>query len=373
MSPWALLPVMLVFASNASAQSDPNVWDYAKSCFERLHLDPADLAGPFDCESANAKRLVSTVDGQVMDLDKCSGSGCATSIPSHCDYGTWLDDGCYGHSWIQVLPTPSNPKVKAALLCRHKTRWSAAGSPIFGDMEGTTMVAGFDDVAMIVHNAGNGETCWFQSDDGSDVHLDGLSVPGPAKVRDHDFWVRPTDARDVMCVKCHDSGPWMNSRWMYNATQGLLNGDDTSPYKNSEPPFDNWPQPHFVELADDDTCTSCHHIAAAQPGVGGTIGAPDFHTCDKWIERATGRAHPKATAAGSGFDVTHWMPLGHGLSDATAWQAQYGANVKALVDCCQAVGTKPQSQWPAGCQEKLPTRTCPVAEAADGSCPVPIP
>jgi hypothetical protein len=363
------LALACVFAAALPAAADPNpdVWDYAKGCFERLHLDADDLKGPFDC--TQGKRLVSTVDGVVQDRDKCSGASCATDIPTECDYGTWLDNGCYGHSYIQVVPTPSNPQVKAALLCRHKTRWGLGPAPLL-DLEGN-QISGFDDVAMIVHNRGNGETCWFQSPDGEEAHIDGTIVPGPATVKNHDFWIRPASARNIMCIKCHDSGPWMNSRWMNNTAGSDLAGDN-GPYKNSEPPFDKWPQPKFVELADDDTCTSCHHIAASHKGVDSadSLGGPDFHTCDEWIQRATGRPHPLATTKGKTFEVTHWMPDGHGLGTEKEWNDTYRAKVDRIVACCQAVGSKPKNQWPTGCREETVTASCPVAESSDGSCPV---
>jgi hypothetical protein len=368
-----LLP--LAVSGAASADPDPDVWEYAKSCYERLHLDPDDLAGRFDC--TQGKRLVSTVDGVVQDLDMCQGASCAKTIPAECDYGTWLDDNCYGHSYVQVLATPSNPKVKAALLCRHKTRWGLGPAPLL-DLNGD-LITGFDDIAMIVHNSGNGETCWFQSPDGEDAHMDGSSVPGPHTVRDHDYWIRPTSTRDIMCIKCHDSGPWMNSRWMNNVIGSELAGNMADPLKgpyfNSEPPFDKWPEPKFAELADDDTCTSCHHIAAARRNIDedDSIGGPHFKTCREWIERATGaEVHPNASATGRTFAVTHWMPEGHGLTSETEWENTYRSKVNAIVDCCTAVGTKPANQWPEGCQEEIAPRTCPVPEAADGSCPVAV-
>jgi hypothetical protein len=351
----------------AAADADPDVWTYAKSCFERLHLDANDLSGPFDC--TKGKRLVSTVEGVVQDRDLCQGESCAKDIPETCDYGTWLDYQCYGHSFIQVVPTPSNANVKAALLCRHKTRWAAGPAPLLGP-DGK-LTSGFDDIAMIVHNKENGETCWFQSDEGGDAHLDGLSVPGPATVRDHRFWYKPVDTRGVTCIKCHDSGPWMNSRWMNNAIGGELAGDQSNPlkgpYKNSEPPFDTWPKPVFVELADDDTCTQCHHIAAAHPGVDGadSLGGPDFHTCDEWIRRATGWPHPKASAKGHSFEVTYWMPQGHGLESVDEWSKTYRDKVERIIGCCKAAGAHPDdpSVWPPGCEKECPR------DRVDGKCP----
>jgi hypothetical protein len=291
-------------------------------------------------------------------------------MPSSCDYGTWLDNKCYGHSYIQVLPTPSNSHVKAALMCRHKTRWAAGPAPLL-DPDGG-LVSGFDDIAMIVHNRGSGETCWFQTDDGPNMHLDGTIVPGPATVKDHDFWMKPTDTRDVMCIKCHDSGPWMNSRWMNNAIGSDLAGDPgdplKGPYLNSEPPFDTWPKPVFVELSDDDTCTECHHIAAARTGVDSadSLGGPDFHTCDEWIRRATGRAHPKASAKGQSFEVTHWMPQGHGLENVAEWDSTYHDKVERIVACCKAAGAKPDhpGDWPSGCR----VEKCSGSRDADGNC-----
>ncbi len=364
----AAVVLLLAGSGPAAADSDPDVWEYAKSCFERLHLDADDLKGSFDC--TKGKRLVSTVEGVVQDLDLCKDAGCAKEIPDACDYGTWLDNKCYGHSYIQVVPTPSNPQVKAALLCRHKTRWGLGPAPLL-DLEGN-LVTGFDDIAMIVHNRGNGETCWFQTEDGKSQHLDGTIVPGPATVSGHDFWMKPSDTRDVMCIKCHDSGPWMNSRWMNNTIGSDLAGDN-GPYKNSEPPFDTWPEPKFVEIDGDDTCTMCHHIAAARASVdrANSIGGPDFRTCDAWIRLATGKVHARASTMGQSFEVTHWMPDGHGLTSEGEWNKTYHDKVERIVACCKAVGSgKPESQWPNGCQVESVTASCPMAEDADGNCPV---
>ncbi len=355
-----------------AAPAAPAVASYAKQCFAKLHLDPADLAGPFNCTIG--KRLVTTVHGQVADRDKCQGDACQTGLPEKCDRGAWLDDNCYGHSYLQVLPTPSNPKVKAALLCRHKTRWELGPAPLI-DLN-DNYISGFDDVAMIVHNEGNGETCWFQSPDGEDEHLDGASVPGPATVtREGQFWITPESTRDIMCVKCHDSGPWMNSPWIYTQAGEDLGLEEIAtpnhPYKNSTPPFDAWPEPKFVKLTDDETCTTCHHIAAARRNVSDApLGGPHFKTCTDWIERTIGGVdHPRATDEGKSDELRYWMPLGHGLS-AADWEAQNRAAVERVKACCLAVGTQPQSAWPSGCVEDFPVPSCPVAEDSDGNCPV---
>jgi hypothetical protein len=149
--------------------------NYANECLARLGVDPAEFARTFNCvDPAVAKPLPVEVDGtaKLTCLETRDGpceyakdvQELNQTFPK-CDYPTWLNDRCYGDSYVQVIAS-KNPDVKGALLCRHKTSFTGT----FDD---------FDDVAMIVHNSSSGETCWFQSETGSRVHLPGHNVPGP--------------------------------------------------------------------------------------------------------------------------------------------------------------------------------------------------
>ena len=379
--------------------------DYTNACLKAIHLDPAkDLIGPWDCTSGNPLEV--RVNGKVKDIGKCAGPKCAPGVDASegnccpnegdptlakCDYPAWLDNKCYGNSFVQEVKT-SNPMVQAVLLCRHKKRISAKPDK-------------FDDIAIIAHNSGNGETCWFQAE--KDAALDG-KVHGPlsSQVRP-DFWMTPTETRDVYCVKCHDNGPFMNSRWMRNAIS--LEDSDVTPYRNSTPPFDIWPQPVWVKLdpkkdkLDDNLneCTFCHKIAAGLQNVDprGGIGGPHFRTCGpepatslkaSWIARSTGNKHPFASDIGDEESVVYWMPetgdgrtphdgnksknqeIGHKKTD---FEGKYRDHINELLKCCSAAGREPSKpeKWPAGCLEhKQPCDSCPVPEV-NGKCPVSIP
>ncbi|NRA98045.1 MAG: hypothetical protein HRU14_17755, partial [Planctomycetes bacterium] len=289
-----------------------NVWEYADRCYSLLGLtNHDDLKGPFDC--LDGELLPVHVNGVKKDIGEPAA---AATFPGECDYPAWLfaaSEHCYGHSRIQVLDTPSNGNIKAVLLCRHKQIWS-------------DVATAFDDIAMIVHNRSNGETCWFQTDDGgapANYQRDGTSVPGPKTVADHSFWMTPDATASVNCITCHDSGPWVNSRWMDNAINAGVPTmkDGKGAYKNSEPPFDTWPEPTFITVARSGLnmggkqCSLCHKIAAKD-----NFGR-DFATCTEWIENSVGRRYPTrhagppsdiTTATGESVPVAYWMPKGHG-------------------------------------------------------------
>lgn len=322
----ALAALLLAWAAPASADpNDPDLQTYARRCFARLAVDPADLAGPFDC--LDGKRLPTRVHGQIQDSDVCTGAGCATDFPASCDFPAWLRGGgqCYGHSYITTFRPQSNDKVRVALLCRHKTEWTADPQ-------------NFDDIAMIVHNQGNGETCWFQTEtDAISVALDGERVPGPATAGAESFWLRPTETADIDCFRCHDSSPFMVSPWLRKSVGTALNDRPDHPYRYSEKPFDRWPVPRFVKvekrgLAEGDrSCTSCHKIA-----VGGTRGGQTMQTCAEWIDwTTTAGTIPSQNETRDSRNV--FMPLvaNEGLLDHAAFASRYDAHVKHLKKCCE--------------------------------------
>jgi hypothetical protein len=347
-----LLVVVLALAlssNQAFGRDNPPVWIYAKQCFDKVGLNnDEDLDGPFDCR--DGVQLPVTVNGHIGDIGLCSGKHCLDDFPDDakgCDAPAWLGgaEQCYGHSYLRLWVPKSNKDVRAALLCRHSERWS--DNP-----------RNFNDIAMIVHNVKNGETCWFQSRLGRIVRLNGTKVDGPAKVRTHLFWQRPKKAMQIGCIGCHDSGPFVMSPWISRAFKGTRFFDTKKgPYKNSVPPFDKWPQPRYVDIGkfglsgSMKPCTACHKIAAGGSLDSDGDGNNDmlWQTCERWIDWATdGRENVLAINKTNLKKEPIYMPLAgfshrEGfLMPGREWNRAYKDHVDQLRNCCQRLGSDPR-------------------------------
>ena len=206
--------------------------------------------------------------------------------------------------------------------------------------------------SMIVHNEANGETCWFQTkSDDIVVALDGENVPGPAEVRDHDFWVSPAETADIACVRCHDSSPFMVSPWIRRAVGNALDDKRFHPYRNSEKPFDRWPKPRFVRVKKaglkqgDASCTSCHKIAVQFDEsiriAGYSAKRIVSQTCTQWIDWTTGYG----TIPGQNTTRARrrvWMPDSgdgkFGTYHRRDFRKRYRKHLAHLKKCCKALG-----------------------------------
>jgi hypothetical protein len=243
----------------------------------------------------------------------------------------------------------------------------------------------FDDIAMIMHNNDNGETCWFQSEDG-DVAMDGENVPVPHAEDAPEQtiggitrgWHKPSDTAGINCIHCHDNGPWMNSRWMFNS--GIDLRDGLGPYINDGFAFKDWKKPKFVtvdafELKSEPghtfekkSCTSCHKIHS---GESDDVYNPDRFkgaggkSLQEWINFTVGRKSyitgdfPKnSNATGQGFDIAYWMPPRpsnfHDVyaADAADWGVHYKKHVDKLLDCAKSKGASSGRGDP--CKEMKP-------------------
>ncbi len=278
------------------------------------------------------------------------------AFPPACDRPAWLDNNnnqCYGNTYVQRIEIKKDDKLKvnAVLLCRHKTQ--------FGDDGDTT----FDDVALIMHNPGNGRTCWFQAPTGT-RNLDGTKVLYPHKDtkvavdNKHDFWFTPQRTATVKCAGCHDNGPWMNSYWMRQAN--VVPADDEM-YAIPGDQFKNagW-KLKFVSDVNvapgmDSTgrqqaaCTSCHRISVREVSVTPLVGigvAPlGEGTCRRWLHWTTrgGPAHdnfpPSISKYGKTWEKAGWMPervAGRLVPDTEAqWDLSYKAHVEKVLVCCE--------------------------------------
>jgi hypothetical protein len=249
------------------------------------------------------------------------------------------------------------PDVKAALLCRHKKKWTDSDE--------------FPDVAMIFHNKQNGQTCWFQTDDSGERVVNGVKVPSPLAEKANGFWMKPQATAGVQCIQCHDNGPWMNSRWMNDSLRRLKGkgapgdplqanefqdsdnplADDKGKYLSEGIGFSAWKPPTYVTVArhnlahdEDKTCTRCHNIAAADT-TSDSSQAP-YRNCSNlksWIAYTTGTEYAKSTNhTGMDFTVANWMPDGHFDTGATdtlqKWSDRYKPHLDDLVACCKAKG-----------------------------------
>lgn len=342
-------------STHAYDVDDPPVWKYAENCFEALELsDISELEGPFNCEAGVPLEL--HVNGIRSDIGHCTGDDCPTNFPTVCDSPAWLDASfnCYGNSFMQLITPSNNKNVKGVLLCRHNKTW-------------TDKIRRFDDIAMIVHNKKNGETCWFQSQ--INTQLNGRRVKGPSKVRSHLFWQRPIGARDILCIACHDSGPFVVSPWIRKAfTNSSYFNSAKAPYKNTTKPFDKWPVPRFIEIGDaglEDSvkpCTSCHKIAAG--GLAKIVSTTQsrqpkprqWDTCNRWIKWATSERGAKGRPITNHFKSEPvYMPFatnsrmeGH-LSYGAEWNQAYKEHVEQLLTCCAQIGKNP-SDTDANCK-----------------------
>jgi hypothetical protein len=355
---------------------------YAKGCYDRLKIKTTDFPGPFKCK--DGKQLVVKDAGVVKDINLGgkANPNAAADFPATCDYPSWLPNGakqCYGNSYIQKIKVTDD--VQAALLCRHKLVWSDDDKD-------------FNDIAMILHNDANGETCWFQTSDtdtcrrctaganagaacaknadcpgsacstlAAVAHCDGTNVPAPHTNPAKSFFLTPKATSKINCVRCHDNGPWMNSRWMNNT---ITLEDDQGKYVNNGYGFSTavdvdglgllkaWAPTTFVVVGRDgltvkkaDSCDTCHRIHAKEvtPDPKPAFNDRNYQTFANWLDYAIGndsawadKFPPKSNATGQGFDVAYWMPVGHGEANAANWKTTYKSHIDKLRACMAAKG-----------------------------------
>ncbi len=392
---------------------DDNVRNYACHCYDRLGISPADVKAALGGDTVHCKtgatQLYTTekcpkhndfsttgqADCKVRDIQigGANNPDAAANFPASCDRPAWLTDGgnlCYGNTYIHkweitaTKPRAGQSNVTIALLCRHKKVWSDDN-------------ANFDDIAMIMHNSDNGQTCWFQQPyspdpntrdrnpanhyEGLQSRNDGASVPlphgadgpvQPAAWNPKTYptpiplpppmlgpatrgWLKPSEAVQVNCIQCHDNGPWMNSRWLFNS--GLKLRDGFQPYINKGFGFKDWKEPKFVTVDnfelkkeaghayENKSCTACHKIHSGE--------APGGVSLSSWINYTVGRTSPnKSNATGQDFKIAYWMPTreyctdtacNHSphdvyAADAGDWDNHYKKHVDNLLICAKSKG-----------------------------------
>ncbi len=219
----------------------------------------------------------------------------------------------------------------------------------------------FDEINIVSHNLTNGKTCWFTAKAARPftvgAGINGRIVPSPSglpttptsrnaprgyeKIHPESealtsdwkvaktslpnpsaLWMSPTQLvkNEPMCVKCHDSGPYMYSPYIAQTTQLPSN-----PFGKYQPraigqAFKAWPQP-FAMTTRGNTCTTCHRMG-------------NMHSCGLATLQATGVVTATGTSAtGQLFPLSHWMNPGN-LHSKLQWDEAFKKSAKEIADCC---------------------------------------
>jgi hypothetical protein len=325
---------LLTAGDNLQARQDENPAEYTI----RDHgLECAREIGPLPAFSC--------LDGELIPVT-LNGTPITNHQPhQECDRPPLLglggsDGQCTPYSRIGRLPGinalgQEDPNIQWAFICRRYSIRPAADDPMF------------EDVAIVGHNRATGATCFFQTlTDG----IRATRVPPPAEapeatpageIKAADFWLSPQQTANINCHHCHDSDPFIHTphvdqvRIQVNGQSVPIvppgpnlraNPPEMSRYHFVGEPFRGWPAPVRLRPLGN-SCTSCHNIGSRA-------------TCERFTEAATGRTAPNYISTyGWSWPRSHWMPPdveATGMSQAD-WQADFGASVQKIVDCCQNI------------------------------------
>jgi hypothetical protein len=152
-----LIAAVLVAIPVPASAGDPltDLPTYAEDCWTQLGLTQAQIKAnlrgkTFDCKRGTPLPVVWTSTGAPtvhINLDLWSVSHPAPTMwpinltredappldfPPGCDKPAWLTEKCYGHSYIQQIPT-GRKEVRGILLCRHKYDWIGLAARANGD------------------------------------------------------------------------------------------------------------------------------------------------------------------------------------------------------------------------------------------------
>jgi hypothetical protein len=231
-------------------------------------------------------------------------------------------------------------------------KWICRRLSFHADWNDTTIP--YDDVGVILYNARNGASCWYDDTDGTGLAGDNwpdidLTAPD-ADPSDHLRYFYQTEGQS--CVGCHDNDPFNLTPHLQSVTW------QTGTYVfggfgrvNLEGGVSSTGARHLVspEVA---ACTACHRISSTE-------------TCDSWaldamgVDKGAGYQQVVNNAAGDAADplwhLGTWMPFGIPIGTAAEWEAEYGVARDAIVQCCQNPGVDgPGCTW-----EPVPSAVLP--------------
>ena len=188
----------------------------------------------------------------------------------------------------------------------------------------------FDEIDVIAHNPGTGETCWFQASAEGGVPVNGAEVPAPTAAVDDSFWKTPQAVAEDGCGDCHDNDPFMFSPFV-GQVWSAVPVNPFGPYAHVAPQFGFGAWPTTAMTPRDNTCVGCHRI-----GIGAVnYAGQKVGSCAQLTEWMTGiEVPPGADGPASTYPLSHGMPPGFGQSEE-AWNTIYAASVAQLRSCCE--------------------------------------
>ena len=310
-----LMPALLAMCVSVAAPAfadkhEQTVLEYGAQCAREIGEIP-----PFDCNSGS--EIPITVNGKPLgpyDFTK------QCDRPSLLFPDEDLDQQCLPHSRILNL---SRGLTQISAYCRqNKPR-----------AQPTTT---YDQVVIVLHHAGNGKTCWFESRD-KEKGFDASRVPPPNEktppgghVPAVEFWKSPGQLAAVKrtCVSCHDASPYVQSPYIAQVWDKVPT-DPWGRYSNIGPAFESH---HFTAISTPgNTCVGCHRIGSDQ-------------SCQLFIGFSAGKAalsSPHVLPRGNNelansYPLSHWMPMptDSNMSEEQ-WNAANMKSVDALLSCCK--------------------------------------
>lgn len=320
--------LLMLFAATGHAQT---FYEYSAQCAKEVTPIPA-----FSCMAGEVIPI--TVNGQIT-----------TSYTATCDKPSMVpavDAGNQGQCvpGSRALVLRDDPTAQISAICRKYVVRDPSSHL-------------FDEINIVSHNLQNGKTCWFTAKAArpftAGAGINGRIVPSPSGIpirtapRGYEkihpesealnpgwklektalpnpaaLWMSPTQLvkNEPMCVKCHDSGPYMYSPYIAQTTQLPSN-----PFGKYQPravgqAFKQWPQP-FAITTRGNTCTTCHRMG-------------NMNSCSAATQMATGQATaPGTSTAGQQFPLSHWMSPGN-LHSLAQWNEAFKKSAKEIADCC---------------------------------------
>lgn len=297
-----IVAVMGMAAGTSNAR-EPGVLEYGEQCAKEIGAIPA-----FNCN-----------DGTDIPITIEGAPPAPGAAPKQCDKPSLLhptetvSGQCLPYSKILNL---SHGNTQISAYCR-RNALRARTDPHY------------DEVVVVLHHAGSGKTCWFQSQPspGGANGWNTTRVPPPnektpprGRVPAVEFWTTPAKiaAAQPTCIQCHDAGPFIFSPYIGQVWDKVPT-DPMGKYSSIGAAFSSF---HLMTMSTPgNACTGCHRIGSEQ-------------SCAVYLPMSAGRLPaPGNNALANRYPLNHWMPTDNAQSEAQ-WDAANVKSVDDLLKCC---------------------------------------